>query len=120
MKFYSILLLTILVCIYAIEEAQQSDLKCESGKSPFASSAKDCNKRKVDSDKYCCYIKGKEHDSAFVYKINGCIEILKEKVDNNAITSYMEELKSKGSEISIDCISSYLSVSLLLLLFIFI
>ena len=120
MKFYSILLLTLLVCTYAIEEAQQSDLKCEASKSPFASSAKDCNKRIVDSDKYCCYVKGNVHDGYYIEELNGCVKIQKTKVDNDAFTSYMDELKSKGYEISIDCISSYLSVSLLLLLFIFI
>ena len=120
MKFYSILLLTLLVCIYAVEERQQSDLECESHLTPYASSAKDCNKRKVGSNRYCCYIKGIEHENAIVYKINGCKEISKRKVDNNNITSYMEELKLEGFEVSLDCISSYLSVSLLILLFIFI
>ena len=120
MKFYSILLLTLLVCIYAIEERQQSDLKCRTREPPYPSSAKDCNKRKVDPDDYCCYIKGEEHDAYYIEDVNGCIPIAKKYIDNNNITNYMEQLKLNGFEGSLDCISSYLSVSLLLLLFIFI
>ncbi len=120
MKFYSILLLTLLVCIYAVEKLEQSDLDCNSGQSPFASSAKDCNKRKVDSDSYCCYVKGKEYESSFIHDVDGCMKISKINIDNDAVTSYIERIKHEGYIISIDCISSYLSVSLLLLLFIFI
>ena len=120
MKFYSVLLLTLLVCIYAVEKLEQSDLDCNSGQSPFASSAKDCNKRKVDSDYYCCYVKGKQHKNSIIHNMNGCIKIFKENVDDYAIIGYMDELIFNGYEISLDCISSYLSVSLLLLLFIFI
>ena len=120
MKFYSILVLTLLVCIYTAEEGQQSDLNCDSSKTPFASSGKDCNMRKVNSDRYCCYIKGRVHSTYYIYELNGCTEINKKNIDNHAFTSYMDYLKSKGYEISLDCISSYLSVSLLLLIFIFI
>ena len=120
MKFYSILVLTLLVCIYTAEEGQQSDLNCDSSKTPFASSSKDCNMRKVNADYYCCYIKGSVHNTYFIHKLDGCVPINKKNIDNHAFTSYMEDLKSKGYEISLDCISSYLSVSLLLLIFIFI
>ncbi len=120
MKFYSILLLTLLICIYTVEEKQQSDLKCKSSEPPYPSSAKDCNKRKVDPDNYCCYIKGEVHDGYYIKDVNGCLPIEKKNIDNNNITSTMEKLKLEGFEGSLDCISSYLSISLLLLLFIFI
>ena len=121
MKFYSILLLTLLVYIYAAEEEEkQYDLKCESSGTPLPSNGKDCNMRQVNSGYICCYMKGIFHDNYYIVDVDGCTLIPKMNIKDDAFNYYMADLKHSGYEVSLDCISSYLSVSLLLLLFIFI
>ena len=96
---------------------EQKELYCNSDLFPFATSGKDCQQRKVEADRYCCYIKGQVRESPYIKELNGCIRLYKREVDNDEINAYMRNMKNAGYDISIDCISSYLSISSLLLLF---
>ena len=115
MKFSPIIFLALITLLSAAEE--QKELYCNSDLFPFATSGKDCQQRKVEADSYCCYIKGQVRESPYIKELNGCIRLYKREVDNDEINAYMRNMKNAGYDISIDCISSYLSISSLLLLF---
>ena len=118
MKLLPILFLALLSVLYAAEE--QSELFCNSTFPPFASRGKHCRQRKVDSEKYCCYVKGKVRDNPYVNYLDGCMSLYKREVDNDAIDEFMANMKKAGYVISVDCISSYLTFSSILLLIILI
>ena len=116
MKIFLVICLSMLSFSLSVE-----DISCEETKAPNPSGAKDCNSRKVSNeDRYCCYIKGKMRDKYVIQEVDGCIEVKKEKIDNGQITQYLGTYKSYGSKFSLDCLSSYIKISFILILFLLI
>ena len=110
------LLLAICLCILSLSLSIE-DIDCEEDKAPNPSGAKDCNSRKTSNDeKICCYIKGKMRDKYVIQEVDGCIEVKKDKIYNGQITQYLETYKSYGSKFSLDCFSSYIKNSFILIL----
>jgi len=115
MKIFIIIYLCMLSFSLSVQEYD-----CEETKAPNPSGAKDCNARKVDSNKLCCYIKGKMRKNYFIQEVDGCYEVEKKEIENDGIKQYLETYKSYGSKFSLDCVSSYIKISFILILFILI
>ena len=115
MKIFIIIYLCMLSFSLSVQEYD-----CEETKAPNPSGAKDCNARKVDSNKLCCYIKGKMRKNYFIQEVDGCYEVEKKEIENDGIKQYLETYKSYGSKFSLDCFSSYIKISFILILFILI
>ena len=115
MKLFFVICLSVLALSLSAEE-----IECEQTKAPNPTKAEDCKNRKTDNGKLCCYIKGKMRDKYYLHEVNGCYEIDEKEVLNDKIKSFLEKQQSYGSKFSLDCISSYIKISSLLLLFIFI
>jgi len=115
MKTFLIICLCMISFSLSVEE-----IDCEETKAPNPSGAKDCNARKVDSNKLCCYIKGKMRKGYFIQEVDGCYEVEKKEIENDRIKQYLETYKSYGSKFSLDCVSSYIKISFILILFILI
>ena len=111
--------LVICLCMISFSLSAE-EISCEQSDAPNPSGAKDCNSRKVNSDRYCCYIKGKMRNYFIIYDVDGCISMKKSDIDNGKITEYLDKQKSYGSKFSLDCISSYIKNSFILILFILI
>ena len=110
------LFLAICLCMLSFSLSIQ-DINCEDDKVPNPSGAKDCNSRKTNNDdRICCYIKGKMRDKYVIQEVDGCIEVKREKIENGQITQYLETYKSYGSKFSLDCFSSYIKTSFVLIL----
>jgi len=112
MKVFFVICLCMISFSLSVEE-----IDCEETKAPNPSGAKDCNARKTsNTDRVCCYIKGKMRNKYVIQEVDGCMEVKKEKIENDQITQFLETYKSYGSKFSLDCFSSYIKTSLLLIL----
>ena len=111
--------LIICLCLLSFSLSIQ-DIDCEETKAPNPSGAKDCNSRKTDSNKVCCYIKGKMRKSYIIQEVDGCMEVKKEEIENGKITQFLDTYKSYGSKFSLECLSSYIKISFILILFLLI
>lgn len=94
-------------------------IKCKEDEVASPKGIDDCKIREHGNDKYCCYIKGKMRKGFYIYNVDGCIEMDKIDIDNDAIEKYMEQQENYGSKFSLDCSTSYLSLGLLSLLMLF-
>ena len=119
MKIYYLLLAALILSFYNVQT-------CEEVKNPTGVSS--CENVKMDSDydddgaKYCCYAKGKEKDDddGTTEDLNECWGISQDIYDK--IEDYIDELE-KGKifeDLSIDCASNYIMISLLSLILLFI
>ena len=79
MKIFIIIYLCMLSFSLSVQEYD-----CEETKAPNPSGAKDCNARKVDSNKLCCYIKGKMRKGYYIQEVDGCYEVDKKEIENNS------------------------------------
>ena len=111
----------LIICLSMISFSMSAkEINCEDDETSNPSGAKDCNSRKVDSNKFCCYIKGKMRKKYIIQEVDGCMEVEKKKIDNGQIKQYLDTYKSYGSKFSLDCLSSYIKISFILILFILI
>ena len=113
MKFLQIILIISFIC-YSISA---TTVDCEEDETKNPTSATDCNERNVNSDEYCCYIKGTMRNKYVINQVKGCIKMKKKNVDNGAITKYLEQEKDDGNDYSLDCNSSYTTIGFLIILF---
>ena len=113
MKFLQIILIISFIC-YSISA---TTVDCEEDETKNPTSAKDCNERNVNSDEYCCYIKGSKRKKYIIQEVKGCIKMNKKNVDNGAITQFLEKEKEYGNDYSLDCNSSYITIGFLIILF---
>ena len=111
MKLLPIILIISFIC-YSI-----SATRCEDKDAKDPSNAKECNERSVDTDEYCCYIKGELKMGYLIQKVRGCIRTKKKEIDNGAIEKNLKEAKESGSDFSLDCNSSYITIGFLIILF---
>ena len=101
-----------IICLSLIVYCLSVD--CEEDETTNPTGASDCMNREHDNDKYCCYIKGVMRDKYELRNVDGCYEIEKKKVDNNAITDYLAKYKSYGSKFSLDCYSPYYKLGIII------
>ena len=111
MKLLPIILIISFIC-YSI-----STTACEASDAKDPSNAKECNERSVDANEYCCYIKGELKLGYLIQKVRGCITMKKKDIDNGAIEKHLKEDKERGSDYSLDCNSSYITIGFLIILF---
>ena len=116
MKFFYLLLATLILSFYSAQACQEVD---------NASGVSSCENVKIDPNydddgaKYCCYVEGKEIGGGETDNIKECWainEALYDKIDD-----YIDGLeKAKMYEdLSIDCVSNYIMISLLSLILLF-
>ena len=111
MKLLPIILIISFIC-YSI-----SATACEAYDAKDPSNAKECHERSVDTDHYCCYIKGELKSGYLIEKVRGCIRMKKKDIDDGAIEKLLKEEKERGSDFSLDCNSSYITIGFLIILF---